>query len=260
MLGPKNDLDLFALASKNKSMAAVLYHGSDNRFPQILEGFFKNRKEDTGDTHSLVRAPDTKNFEEALVGISFELIVVEQAALGTAPAEWLSSFKKKQPHVKCPVLLIGDENDPAKIIKHIESGYIDYVVNPPDKPLIIEKFIIYSTGKRDSALRQVYSMKLSQSADLAKPGFIEEFCEFDCKIRTGQKVTVNDLMILYAPPFSADGVTKGSVLGRCYECQEHQSFKGQFLASFFFVGVTADTLTHIRNSLRKTYVSGKSKG
>lgn len=240
-------------------MAAVIYYGNDERLPQILDAFFANRKVDAGEIHSLTRVTDSKKFEEATGAAIFDLVFIEQGMLDRSPVEWLGFFRKKFPSFQYPIILLGDERDPAKILKMIEGGYVDYIINPPDKPLILEKFVIYTTGKRSSELRQVYSLKLSQSADLAKPGFLEELSEFDCKVRSSQNIPLNDLVILYAPSFSESGLEKGAILGRCYDCKEHQSFKDQFIASFYFVGVTSNVLVHIRKSLQKTYVASKNK-
>lgn len=241
-------------------MAAVMYFGTDDRLNVILENFFVHRKQDSGEAHSLTKITDPKKFDEALMGINFDLIFVEQSFLPKPPVEWLNSFKLKFPRIQCPLVLIGDEHDPVKVLKYVEAGFKDYMVNPPDKPLVIEKFVMYSTGKRNSEVRQVYSMQLSQSLDLAKAGFLEELSEFDCKVRCAQPIPVDELILLYAPAFSEKGDIKASVVGRCYACAEHPGFKGQFLAQFFFVGVTPDVLTHIRNALRKSYVASKSKG
>ena len=241
-------------------MATVLYYGNDDRLPKILEGFFELRKTDAGEVHGLSHIKDPKKLEESVVAFSYDLIFVEQAIMDRGPVEWLTSFTKKFTNVKCPVLLLGDERNPTKIIKIIEGGYTDYIVNPPDKPLILEKFVIYTTGKRNRDLRQVYSLKLSQTADLAKPGFLEELSEFDCKVRSFQKIPINELMLLYAPSFSHGGTEKEAVLVRCYESQEHPSFKEQFVSSFYFVGATPETLVHIRKSLQKAYVASKAKG
>lgn len=241
-------------------MAAVVYFGQDNRLGQILEPFFKHRREDSGEANSYTQITDDKKFDEALVGVNFDLFFIEQNFLPKTALDWLTTFKKKFPRIGAPVVLVGDDTDPVKIMKHIEGGYADYIVNPPDKPLLIEKFVLYSTGKRNRDLRQVYSLQLSQPSDLAKPGVIEELSEFDCKVRGGQKLPIGDLLLLYSKVFSENMVANGSVIGRCYESVEHQSFKGQFLSSFYFVGVTTDILTNIRTTLRKTYVASKSKG
>lgn len=240
-------------------MAAVLYYGNDDRLPQILESFFTTRKTEAGEIHSLTKISDSKKLEEVLAGVNFEIIFIEQIILDRAPLDWLSLFGKMFPKVQSLLILVGDERDPTKILKLIEGGFMDYIVLPPDKPLIIEKFMMYANGKRSSDLRQVYSLKLSQAADLAKPGFLEELSEFDCKVRSGQATPINDMLILYAPSFSEGNSQKGSILGRCYACQEHPSFKGQYVASFYFIGVTQDLLVHIRKSLQKAYISSKNK-
>jgi hypothetical protein len=240
-------------------MATVLYYGIDDRLPKILESFFVNRKTDAGEIHSITLAPDVKKFEELITAINFDLIFIESSVLTRGPAEWLTTLQKKFPQVRAPFILIGDERNAAKILKFIEGGFVDFIVNPPDKPLILEKFMIYTTGKRSKDLRQVYSLKLSEASDLAKPGFLEELSEFDCKIRSNQKIAPQEMMILYAPSFSEGGADKGAVLGRCYDCQEHASFKDQYISSFYFVGATPDILVHIRKSLQKAYVASKAK-
>jgi hypothetical protein len=240
-------------------MAAVLYYGNDDRLPKIMESFFANRKTDAGEIHSLTPASDIKKMEELLISFNFDLVFVETAILDRGPTEWLSTFQKKYSQIRAPFILIGDERSPMKIMKIIESGFTDYIVNPPDKPLILEKFMIYTTGKRSRDLRQVYSMKLSEPSDLAKPGLLEELSEFDCKIRSSQKIELQELMIIYAPSFSEGGLSKSALLGRCYDCQEHPSFKGQYISSFYFVGATPDILVHIRKSLQKAYVASKAK-
>lgn len=241
-------------------MATVMYYGTDDRLNTILEGFFLRRKQDAGEANSLTKIVDPKKFDEALVGVNFDLIFVEQAFLPKPALEWLNSFKIKFSRVQCPVVLVGDEQDPVKVLRFVEGGFKDYLVNPPDKPLVIEKFVMYSTGKRNNEVRQVYSLQLSQSLDLAKSGFLEELSEFDCKVRSAQQIPIDDLILLYAPAFSEKGDAKASVVARCYSCAEHPGFKGQYLAQFFFVGTTPDILTHIRNALRKSYVASKSKG
>ncbi len=240
-------------------MAAVLYYGTDDRLPKILESFFLNRKADAAEIHSLTQASDIKKIEELLTAFNFDLVFVEHVMMDKGPTEWLATFQKKYPQVRAPFILMGDERSPAKILKIIEGGFVDYIINPPDKPLIIEKFVIYTTGKRNKDLRQVYSMKLSEPSDLAKPGFLEELSEFDCKLRSSQKIALKEMVILYSPSFAEGGLDKGAVLGRCYDCQEHPGFKDQFINSFYFVGVTPDILTHIRKSLQKAYVASKAK-
>jgi hypothetical protein len=240
-------------------MAAVLYYGVDDRLNVILENFFTIRKQDAGEIHSITKITDPKKFDEALVGVNFDIMFIEQAFLSKSALEWIATFKLKFARVQCPIILVGDEHDPVKVLKFIESGFKDYIVNPPDKPLIIEKFVMYSTGKRNNEVRQVYSLQLSQSLDLAKSGFLEELSEFDCKVRCAQPIPLDDLILLYAPAFSEKGDVKATAVGRCYGCFEHQSFKGQYLVQFFFVGVTPDVLTNIRNALRKSYVANKQK-
>ena len=240
-------------------MAAVLYFGFDDKLPEILGKFFEMRKADAGEINSLTRAADQKKFEEALDAITFEVVYIDQAALNKPPIEWLSSLKKRKPNFSSPVILTGLERDPSKIMKLIEAGFSDYHVNPPDKPLVLEKFKVYATGHRDSSLKQVYSLKMSQAADLAHPGFLEDLSEFECHVRTSHPVPLGDMIILYAESFSSAEGVRGSVLCRCSAAAEHPSFKGQFQVTLYFVGPTPEVLTDIRNALRKAYVAGKAQ-
>jgi hypothetical protein len=241
-------------------MAAVLYFGFDDKLPQILEAFFLIRKEDSGETNSLTRAADLKKFDEVLGSIPFDVVYVEQTALDKGPVDWITSLKKRLTTFDTPIILTGLERDPAKIMKMIEAGYADYHVNPPDKPLVLEKFRVYATGKRDPDLRQVFTLKMSQPSDIARPGFLEDLSEFDCHVRSAKEIPVNDLVILYAEAFSPTEGINGSILCRCSANVPHDGFKGQFLVSLFFVGPTPEVLTHIRNALRKSYVASKNKG
>lgn len=240
-------------------MATVLYYGVDNRIQQMLEPFFKNRKEEAQEIHSITVISEEKKFDEAITGMTFDILMIEQTHLSTTPPQWLESFMAKRPAWKNPILLIGDETDPTKILKFVEAGFRDYLVLPPDKPLVIEKFGLHATGKRSKDIRQVYSLNLSQQADLAKPGVVEELSEFDCKIRSSTGAQEGDFMILYSNAFGADMSAKGSVLGRCYKNEEHPSFKGQYLSHLYFIGVTTEVLSNIRNALRKTYVASKNR-
>jgi hypothetical protein len=240
-------------------MASLLYFGTDNRPRDLIDQFFKSRREDAGEINSITQITDAKKLEEVLVGMSFDLFLFEASMMGGKPSDWISTFKKKYPNIKASLILVGEEKEPVKIMKYIEDGFTDFIVLPPDKPLIIEKINLYCTGKRSKDVRQVYSLQMSQAADLAKPGVVEELSEFDCKVRSTQKTPLQDLVILYSKAFSENGNANGSVLGRCYESVEHPQFKGQFLTSFYFVGATPEILTNIRNALRKTYVAGKTK-
>lgn len=236
-----------------------MYYGPDKRIFDVVDPFFKTRLADAGEANSITHITDEKKLEEALVGLEFDLLIFEQNSLVPTPIDWLTTFKKKRPNLKGQILIAGDEIDPVKIMKLIEAGFVDYFVLPPDKPLLIEKISLYSTGKRNSDVRQVYSMQMSQQTDLAKPGFIEELSEFDCKVRSSQMPQIGELMVLYSKAFSAEMTTKSSVLARCYTAGDHPGFKGQFLAQYYFVGVTQETLTNIRNALRKTFISTKQK-
>lgn len=240
-------------------MASVMYFGTDDRVSLLLGEFFKNRQEDAGENHTFTHITDDKKLAEALVALSFDLLFFEQNALGNLPSEWLEAFKKKYEKITAPLILCGNETDTLKIMKYLHSGFQDYLVMPADKALLIEKFSLYTTGKRNKDLRQVYSLKMSQPSDIAKPGHIEELSEFDCKVRSFEKMAVDDLALLYSKAFSADSNTTTSIIGRCYQSEEHQGFKGQFLNYFYFLGNSSETLQNIRAALRKAYVNSKQK-
>lgn len=240
-------------------MPSVLYNGTDDRLPKMLEQLFQDLLKQTGATNSIVHVKKEKDFQEMLIGMAFDLVFIEQSTVGSQPGEWISSFRKQKPRVTAPMVLVGTDQDPVRVMKYVESGWMDYIHIPPDKALLIEKFMVYSSGKRSQDLRQVYSLQMAAPADMAKPGIVEELSEFDCKIRSSVQIGVNDLLILYSPAFGPDGKATGKVLGRCYNTQPHSSLDGFFQSSFYFVGITLDTLTNIRNSLRKQFVSGKAK-
>lgn len=240
-------------------MASLLYVGSDPRIPTLIEEFFKNRHKDAGEVNSITVARDEKTFEECLVGIKYDMILIEQIMCGSVPHDWIDKFRKRKPDQVNAMVLVGAEREPLKILKYLEAGFKDYLVMPPDKPILIEKIGLYTTGTRSSDIRQVYSLSMSQPADVAKPGNIEEMSEFDCKVRSMVNYAEEDLVILYSQAFGADMKVTAGALCRCYKTEPHAGFKGQFLSSFYFVGLAPETLTNIRNSLRKSYISSKSK-
>ena len=156
------------------------------------------------------------------------------------------------------MVLTGDETDPMKLIRLLENGWSDYFVMPPDRPLLIEKVELYTSGTRSSE-RQVYSMNLSQPVDIAKRGMMEELSEFGCKVRSYAESPVEELVVLYSKALSANGESMESVLGRCFMTEKHPSFEGQYLNHFSYVGVRPETLQNIRNNLRKTYAAAKKR-
>lgn len=238
-------------------MAAVLYYGTDDRVLKILEPFFKERLESAGESHSISKVEKEDKIAEMLVAVKFDMYFVEEHMLAGKPAkDWLGSFLKRFPQIKGPIVLVGSESSPLKIYQMLEAGWTDYVVEPPDKPLLIEKFGLYASGKRSADIRQVYSMDVYQHTDIAKPGTISKLSEFDCKVKSRQPALVNDLVTLYSSIFG-EGTTKVAVLGRCYSSEPDQANKEEFLNSYYFVGITTDVLAHIRTNLRKAYVSKK---
>jgi DNA-binding NarL/FixJ family response regulator len=241
-------------------MATLLYFGKDPRIKDMAEAFFKERLTEAGEVNSIMQLTDPKKLDEVFIGLAFDLLLFEQAAFGENPIEGLATFRKRYPRVKAPMVMVGDEKDQARILRYLESGFADYFVQPPDRPLLIEKITLHCGGQRNLSVRQVYSLQLNQVADLAKPGIIEELSEFDCKVRTHAPVPVNELMIVYSNALSEDGSQTSNAVARCYKVEDHPKHAGQFLCSFYFAGVAPDVLTNIRKSLRKTYVSAKTKG
>lgn len=239
-------------------MAAVLYYGTDDRVTKALEPFFKDRKEVAGETHSISKVEKEDKLAEMLNGVKYDMFFVEESILQGRPAkDWLPSFQKKFPQATGPIILVGAETSALKIYSMLEAGWTDYIVKPPDKPLLIEKFGLYASGKRSADIRQVYTMEVHQHTDIAKPGVINHLSEFDCKIKSKQPALVNDLVTLYSGVFSDTGA-KVPVLGRCYASNEDPNNKSEYTNCYYFVGVTTDVLAHIRNNLRKAYVSKKS--
>jgi hypothetical protein len=241
-------------------LASVLYYGPDKRVKDLLDDFFKRRQQDAGEVNSITHVMDERKYVEALTAVNFDVMMYEQVVMGQQqPQEFVDSFYKKFPNRTAPKILVGTETDHLKVLKILNSGFKDYLLLPPDKALLIEKITMYTIGRRTNDTRQVYSLQLSQNADVAKPGVIEGLSEFDCQLRSTQQYQTDELAILYSKAFGADFSQTGSVIGRCYGSEPHESFEGQFLNSFYFLGITPDILTNIRNALRKTYISQKGK-
>lgn len=241
-------------------MASVLYYGQDERVPSMLKQFFDDRKREASETNSITHVKEDKKFVELIGAMNFETILIEVGAMPTNPVAWITTFKKSYPRITCPLVLIGPESEPAKIMAMVTAGWTDYLPLPPDKPLLIEKISLHSTGKRSSDIRQVYSLKMGAPTDLAKPVIMDEMSEFDCKCRGAFAVPVGDMMILYSKAFSENLQVVNGVLGRCYNSFEDPNNKGVYVNSFYYVGIGSDMLTNIRNALRKQFINSKSKG
>ena len=242
-------------------MASVLYFGLDDRIPKMMDQFFQDRLKETKEANSIIHVKDDQKFGEMLIGMAFEVIFCEINALPMGPAEWIVAFKKgKGGRLQSPMILVGTETDAGKIMKFIEAGWVDYIMMPPDKPLLIEKVWLHASGGRNTDIRQVYSMRMGAPADMAKTAVLEELSEFDCKLRTRSVVPLNDVMVLYSKAFSLDEKSVGQVLGRCYQSVPPTSPEDPYhLHSFYFIGISPEVLTNIRNALRKQFVSGKGK-
>jgi|GEM_PF-2260235 len=242
-------------------MAAALYFGSDNRVITLLESFFKERMETAGETHSISKVEREEKLTEMLNGVNFDMFFVEDSVLaGKLAKDWLPNFLKRFPLVKGPVVFVGIETNPQKVFQMLEAGWTDFIMEPPDKSLLIEKFGLYATGKRSADIRQVYTMEVHQATDIAKPAIITNLSEFDCKVRSKQPAMINDLVTLYSGVFADTPTGRAGVIARCYnsEPDKKNPQSPEFINSYYFVGVTTDVLSQIRNNLRKAYVSKKS--
>ncbi len=238
-------------------MATALYYGFDDRIIKTLEAFFKERLESAGETHSISKIINDDKLLEMTSAVVFDMIFVENGVLqGKPAAEWLGSLLKKFPAIKCPVVMVGAETNATRIMALVESGWRDYIVEPPDKALLIEKFGLYASGKRSADIRQVYTMEVHSAVDIAKSGYVSHLSEFDCKIKSKHSAVVNDLTTLYSQAFG-EGTTKTPVIGRCYASEVNPAHKDEFINAYYFVGVTTEVLSHIRTNLRKAYVSKK---
>jgi hypothetical protein len=237
-------------------MASGLYFGRDDRIKSILDSFFEDRLKEFGESNALVVVTEEQKFGEALTGLAFEVIFVEQSALPLPPNAWLEMIKKTKPGLKSNMLLVGSESDPQKIFKFIEHGWRDYIFLPPDRPLIIEKFWMHAYGRRSADIRQVYTLSIRQPATMAKTAQLEELSEFDCKLKTSFEVKVNELMILYSGAFATEDETEGQVLARCYNVTSGKD-KGEWISSFYFIGASDERLKAIRSALRRSYVESK---
>jgi hypothetical protein len=239
-------------------MATALYYGSDTRVSKLLEPFFKDRKEIAGEEHSLTLVSKEEKIGEMLNGMTFDMYFVESEMLaGRPPKDWLPTFQKKFPDIKGPIVLIGGETSVTKIYQILESGWTDYIVEPPDRSLLIEKFGLYATGKRSADIRQVYTMEVHSHTDIAKPAIISHLSEFDCKVKSKQPALPNDLVTLYSSAFSESLTEKTGVLGRCYSSEPDKANHGEFVNSYYLVATTPEVLAQIRNNLRKAYVNKK---
>lgn len=239
-------------------MASVLYYGRDKKIIQMLDLFLKAKKDSAGNASSMMQVADGTALGEALMAMQFDVILAEEKCLDLQASDWFDWFRKKFIRVTAPVMLIGEETDSQKIMRYLGLGYLDYILNPPDGVLLIEKIIVAATGKRSLDLKQIIPVRTKTRVDVAKSGVMEEFSEFDCKVRSLNPIPINEVVVLHSEVFVQDGTLKSTpVLARCYSSEEHSGYKGQFLNSYYFVGVTPEILQNIRSSLRKTQAPPK---
>ncbi|MCS6838593.1 MAG: hypothetical protein NZ480_07065 [Bdellovibrionaceae bacterium] len=239
-------------------MATGLYLGNDSRIKEILDSFFEERKKEFGESHSLIKVTDEVKFIEATNTLAFDCIFVEHSLLPKNPNEWLVKLKKTRPSLQSPLILVGGEPDPGQLYKYVFGGWTDYLFLPPDRALVIEKFWMYTTGKRSSDIRQVYSLNMKDRASLARSADLVELSEFDCKVKAPYSISPGELMIIYSPTLASEDETgEGRVLGRCYHAvQDKQT--GFWTMSFYFIGATDERLKAIRQALRRSYIASKS--
>lgn len=238
-------------------MADVLYCGPDDRIEKIMTAYYAEMKKKSVVTNSLIHVQDERRLQEAMIAMIFDLIIFEQKILTENLYEFPEVFRGARAY-KGKLVLAGDESDPSKLQKLLEAGWVDYFVMPPDRPLIIEKVELYASGSR-TASRQVYSLALFQSTDVARPCYMEELSEFGCKLKSPTPFKMDELTVLYTKAISSDGDQVASVMARCFHMEEHPKAKGFYLSQFSFVGVKADILQNIRNQLRKAYASSKGR-
>lgn len=237
-------------------MATGLYFGTDERVKGILDSFFEERLKATGESHALIQVNDEQKFGEALAGLAFDMLFIEEGILPLPPNEWLASTRKTKPELKAPMVLVGNVTLPQKVIKFIEAGWKDYLQVPPDRPLVIEKFWMHASGKRSGDIRQVYTMAMKEPTTLAKVAEIEELSEFDCKVKCHFELPLDEVLVLYSNAFAIDEGTEGQILARCYQIVKGAN-EGEWQASFYFIGATDEQLKAIRAALRRSYVAGK---
>lgn len=231
---------------------------NDDKTALTLEQSFKIIKEDTGAVSTVTRITKPEDLKTQLAGGTYEVLFIDQAMIDQAPDKWLESFRKLTARPDLPVVMMGFEVDTMKIMKILEGGFADYIVKPADRPLLLEKTLLYATGKRSSETRQVYTQQTSQPADIAEHGIIEELSEFECTIKGRSEYKVGAIITLYSKVFGEDFKEVGAVLGKCIKCDAHQSEKGSYQSHFVYVGVQPTTLKNIRTALRKDYVSKKA--
>jgi hypothetical protein len=237
-------------------MASGLYFGPDQRIKQILDSFFEERKREHGEVHSLIQVVEEPKFLEALNGLAFDVIFVEQGFLPQNPVDWFLRFKKTRPALQTPMILVGADHETDKIFKYILAGWRDYIFLPPDRALVIEKFWMHATGSRSSDIRQVYSLKLKEKIALAKTAEIVELSEFDVKVRSFFAVQPGELMILYSPALANEDEGEGQVLARCYKADKDAQ-TGMWTLAFYLIGATDKRLKSMRQTLRSQYVASK---
>ncbi len=246
-----------------KTMASVLLLDMEDKTQILLEQSFKARQEMGLGLSTVSRILEMQKIDEALTAVRFDMVIVDQNVMDEMPGKWREGFLRKNARAKdLPFIGIGHDSEPQKIHIWLEGGFLDYMIKPVDKALLIEKVILYTTGKRDRDGRQVYSLEMQNQTDVAKRAIIEELSEFDCRIKSQSPYHIGEIVTLYSKVFAEDfgikGGEIGNVMGRCYHSAPHRTEKGWFESLITFVGIQAITLKNIRTSLRKEYIAKKS--
>mgnify|MGYP001004965098 CR=1 FL=1 len=236
-------------------MPGVLVIDNEDKTHLMIEQSFKIRRENTGEEWKSTLVVDASKVAELAPKTEFDLLIVDQTMVNQPPKKWLETFFKLI-NRQVPALACGFEANLPKILAWLDAGFVDYIVKPADRPLLIEKIILAATGKRDAS-KQVYSLQMTAPADIARQGIIEELSEFDVQIKSRSSFQLGDLVTFYAAAFAEEKAPFGAVLGRCYVTGKHPADKELNQSRFVYVGVQPNTLKNIRTNLRKEYVAKK---
>lgn len=237
-------------------MATVLVIDAEDKTTLLLKQSFDSRRTEYGEVNSITRIDSFANLQDMLVGIVFDVVLIDESFVNERPEKWMPALRKKYPNFNSPIIIMGRSDEPLRIMGFLEAGFMDYVVKPVDKPLLLEKIFLFATGTRPTDGRQVYNLRTRQLADMAKTAVITEMSEFDCKIVTRFPYMVGEILTIYSSAFSDEGKTTASVIARCYKCYPIEG-SGGFEAYFSYLGVSPGTLQKIRANLRKEYAAQK---
>jgi response regulator RpfG family c-di-GMP phosphodiesterase len=237
-------------------MANVLIIDADNKTQQLLSQAFDSRRIEYGEINSAMWIANFETLPELLVGIVFDVVLIDESFINDKVDLWFAALRRKFPNLQCPILLTGHTDDALKIMNAIEAGFMDYIIKPIDKPLLLEKVFLFAHGSRPIEGRQVYSLRMQHTADMAKSAIVTEMSEFDCKIVSRFPYMLGEILTIYSRAFSDSETQVGRVLARCYRCLPVEG-SGGYEAYFSYLGVNSATLQKIRANLRKEYAASK---